>query len=103
MAGQWCQGEKVHFLRISVSSVPCGIRDSNICSKLKGCKLASVKDTKVYPGMELQLKSFLICIQTEVIEQDHTQADLPQGKFFPLNWIVFGPQSSLEVLENGKF
>jgi hypothetical protein len=37
-----------------------------------------------------------------VIDQAHTQADLPQGKFFPLNWIFFRPQRSLKVLENGK-
>lgn len=55
-------GKKVHFLRISGSSVPCGIRCSKIYCKVKGCQFVPVKDMKVYPGMELQLKSLFICI-----------------------------------------
>jgi hypothetical protein len=38
-----------------------------------------------------------------VIDQAHTGADLPEEKFFSLNWIFFGPQNSLEASENGKF
>jgi hypothetical protein len=55
-------GKKVRLLRNSGSSVPCGVRGSKMYCKVKGCKFAPVKDTKVYPGAELQIKSFLICI-----------------------------------------
>jgi len=38
-----------------------------------------------------------------VIDQSQTQADLPQGKFFPLNWTSFGPKEALRFWRTENF